>query len=206
MNEKSLTTKNIAEYCQVTQRTAVQWINEGKLKFFRTPGKHIRVYHKDFLEFLKKYNMPAPEEWAAPFNTNGKKKILIVDDDKGVVGSIQRFLKRENRYDLEVAYDGFEAGQKFITHKPDLVILDLRMPRVDGYKLCSAIRNNPENKNIKILVVSGLVEAKDKDMIMKLGADDYLVKPFDNKELKTKIVNLFGWSKRAEDVQKIVRQ
>ena len=58
MREKSLTTKDIAEYCQVTQRTAVQWINQGKLKSFRTPGKHIRVDRKDFLEFLEKYKIP----------------------------------------------------------------------------------------------------------------------------------------------------
>ena len=201
MQKTSLTTRQIAEYCQVTQRTAVQWINEGKLKFFRTLGQHIRVNRADFLEFLKMHQMPIPEELTASVETNGKKKILIVDDDKGMVDSIQRLLKRENKYDLEVAYDGFEAGQKFMTYKPDLVILDIRMPRVDGYKLCSAIRNNPENKNIKILVISGLMGAKDKDKIIKLGAADYLVKPFDNKELKTKIADLFGWDKRAKDAQ-----
>ena len=146
--------------------------------------------------------MPIPEELTASVETNGKKKILIVDDDKSMVDSIERLLKRENKYDLEVAYDGFEAGQKFITHKPDLVILDIRMPKVDGYKLCSAIRNNPENKSVKILVISGLLGAKDKDSVMKMGADDYLLKPFDNKELKTKIADLLGFSKRAADAQK----
>ena len=199
MQKTSLTTKQIAEYCQVTQRTAVQWINEGKLKFFRTPGKHIRVDRKDFVEFLKEYHMPVPEELAVFVETNGKKRILIVDDDKSMVDSIQRLLKRENKYDLEVAYDGFEAGQKFITHKPDLVILDIRMPRVDGYKLCSAMRNNPENKSVKILIISGLIEIKDKNKIIKLGADDYLEKPFEGKQLKEKIAVLFGWDKREED-------
>ena len=199
MQKTSLTTKQIAEYCQVTQRTAVQWINEGKLKFFRTLGKHIRVYRKDFVEFLKEYHMPVPEELAVFVETNGKKRILIVDDDKSMVDSIQRFLKRENKYDLEVAYDGFEAGQKFITHRPDLVILDIRMPRVDGYKLCSAMRNNPDNKNVKILIISGLIDAKDKNKIVKLGADDYLEKPFENKQLKAKIDDLLGQNKRAED-------
>lgn len=192
MKEKSLTTKDIAEYCQVTQRTAVQWINEGKLKFFRTPGKHIRVYRKDFIEFLKTYDMPVPEELAISVETSETKKILIVDDDRSMVDSIVRILKRENKYDFEVAYDGFEAGQKFITHKPDLVILDVRMPRVDGYKLCAAIRNNPENKNVKILIISGMVDEKDKSMIMKFGADDYLPKPFAGKELKAKIADLLG--------------
>ena len=83
-----------------------------------------------------------------------KKRILIVDDDKGMVDSIQRFLKREKRYDLGIAYDGFEAGQRFSEFKPDLVILDIRMPGLDGYKLCSHIRSNPENKNEVMRAIS----------------------------------------------------
>src|SRR3989338_10879677 len=157
MEGKSLTTKNIAEYCQVTQRTAVQWINEGKLKSFRTPGKHIRVNRADFIEFLKKYQMPIPEELVSSLNTNSKKKILIVDDDRSMVDSIRRFLQREMVYDLEIAYDGFEAGQKFSDFKPDLVILDIKMPGVDGYKLCSHVRDNPDNKSTKILLISGVI-------------------------------------------------
>jgi CheY-like chemotaxis protein len=54
---------------------------------------------------------------------------------------------------------GLKLVKKFITHKPDLIILDIRMPRVDGYKLCAAIRNSPENKNVKILIISGLNES-----------------------------------------------
>ena len=195
MQKTSLATKQIAEYCQVTQRTAVQWINEGKLKFFRTPGKHIRVDRKDFVEFLKEYHMPVPEELAASVNATGKKRILIVDDDKGMVDSIQRFLKREKRYDLGIAYDGFEAGQRFSEFKPDLVILDIRMPGLDGYKLCSHIRSNPENKNVKILFISGMIGQKELKQIKDSGANDYLAKPFDNQTLKIKIEKLLGANK-----------
>jgi excisionase family DNA binding protein len=194
MKEKSLTTKDIAGYCQVTQRTAVQWINEGKLKFFRTPGKHIRVSREDFVAFLKTYNMPVPRdlEPSAEADSRAKRRVLIVDDDREMVDAIARILRNEKMYDLEAAYDGFEAGQKFMTRKPDLVILDVRMPRVDGYKLCSAIRNSPENRDVKILIVSGLVGEKDRQMIKKLGADDYLAKPFSGQDLKTKIADLLG--------------
>ncbi|HBR15419.1 MAG TPA: response regulator [Candidatus Omnitrophica bacterium] len=192
MKEKSLISKNIAEYCQVTQRTAVQWINEGKLKSFRTPGKHIRVNRADFIEFLKKYQMPIPEELVSSLNTNSKKKILIVDDDRSMVDSIRRFLQRETVYDLEIAYDGFEAGQKFSDFKPDLVILDIKMPGLDGYKLCSHIRDNPENKNTKILLISGVINQNGLQQIKKSGANDYLAKPFNNKALKIKIEELLG--------------
>lgn len=190
MIKKSLTTKDIARHCQVTQRTVVQWISEGKLQCFRTPGKHIRVENNDFLNFLKEYHMPIPAGLNVDLNKSGKKKILIVDDDKSMVDSIQRVLQLENIYDAQVAYDGFEAGQKFITHKPNLVILDIRMPRVDGYKLCSAIRNSPENKDVKILIISGLMSEQDQVKLKALGADDYLQKPFGNNELKSRIAHL----------------
>lgn len=195
--EKSLTTKDVAEYCEVTQRTAVQWINEGKLKFFRTPGKHIRVYRGDFIDFLKQYDMPVPAEFESA--ANGKKKILIVDDDEGVVNSIERILVREGKFDLQVAYDGFEAGQKFTTQKPDLIILDLNMPGSNGYELCAKIRGASGNANVRILAISGVVNDKEIQRIKALGADDFLAKPFASEDLLARLAFLLGWNKRAQD-------
>ena len=109
MSEKIFTTHDIAQYCYVTGRTVVQWINEGKLKAFRTPGNHSRIKAEEFLDFLHRYQMPVPSDLMGN-NGTGRKRILIVDDDRGMVDTIQRFLKREKIYDLEVAFDGFEAG------------------------------------------------------------------------------------------------
>jgi two-component system, OmpR family, response regulator VicR len=186
MEGKVLTTYGIAKYCHVTPRTANQWINEGKLKAYRTPGKHSRVQVEDFLEFLKKYGIPVPKEFL-PLQHDGKKRILIVDDDKGVVDSIQRFLIREKVYQLEMAFDGFEAGQKFADFKPDLVILDIRMPGLDGYQLCSRIRANKDNNNVRILIISGTIDDKEVKRIIDAGGDDYLSKPFSTRLLKEKI-------------------
>ncbi len=199
MQGRSLTTKNIAECCQVTQRTAVQWINEGKLKAFRTLGKHIRIDREDFIEFLIKYQIPVPKELVAPLEGKGKKKILIVDDEEGMVDAIKRGLSKEKIFDLEVAYDGFEAGTKFSEYKPDLVILDLCMPGINGYELCTKIRNEIKNKDVKILAISGVANQKEIERIMSLGANDYLLKPFNNKELKIKIAGLFDWNRRVKD-------
>jgi len=187
MVKKIYTAKEIAQYCDVAPRTVSQWIREGKIKAYQTPGNHNRIKKEDFVCFLNQYHIPIPDD----LNENDtKKRILIVDDDEAMVNSIQRMLVREKIYDIEVAYDGFIAGQKFITHKPDLVILDLRMPKVDGYKLCSAIRGDAKNKSVKILIISGVVEIEGKEKIMKLGANDYVSKPFDNNDLKKKIEKL----------------
>jgi len=199
MNKTALTTYEIADHCQVTPRTVIQWINDGKLKAYRTPGNHSRVQKEDFLGFLKKYHMPLPVEVVS--NTN-EKRVLIVDDDKSMVDAIHRILKREKIYDLEIAYDGFEAGEKFTAFKPDLIILDIRMPGLDGYQLCSRIRGNQKNKDVKILLISGAVDQKDNGRILESGANDYLAKPFEMKELKDKLQKLFGWNRRTGDRDK----
>ena len=189
IKKKALTTYEIAEHCQVTPRTVIQWINEGKLKAYRTPGNHSRVQIEEFLDFLKHYNMPVPAELISQEHDN-KKRILIVDDDKGMVDAIYRVLKREKIYDLEIAYDGFEAGQKFSDFKPSLIILDIKMPGLDGYQLCSRIRSNLKNKDVRILLISGDIGPKEIRQINQSGADDYLEKPFKNHTLKEKIEDL----------------
>jgi len=198
LTKNTLTTHEVAEYCQVTPRTVVQWINEGKLNAYRTVGNHSRVVIKDFLDFLHQYKMPVPDKFMLP-RRSGKKRILIVDDDQGMMDSIRRFLVREKIYDLELASDGFEAGGKFADFKPDLVILDIKMPGLDGYKVCANIRKDPRNKSIKILFISGDIEDKDMREIRTAGADDYLAKPFKLNDLKTKLQNLFGFNRRVED-------
>lgn len=186
---KPLTTGQIAQYCHVTHRAVLQWVATGKLKAYRTPGKHSRVSVEDFLIFLNTYRMPVPAEFAT---TVVHKKILIVDDDRGIVSSIHRAFTLDNKYIIDVAYDGFEAGRKFVVFKPHLIILDIRMPGVDGYQVCANIRSDPNNRNVKILAISGVSEAQEFQKIMDLGADDYLSKPFNNKVLKDKVSRMLG--------------
>jgi two-component system response regulator VicR len=181
---KPLTTGEIAQYCHVTHRAVLKWVASGKLAAYRTPGMHSRVKVEDFVTFLIKYNMPVPEE-LKPAST--KFRILIVDDDRGMVHSLQRTLMLDNKFEIDVAFDGFEAGKKFSSFRPELIILDLRMPGIDGYQVCSIIRNDPQNKNIKILAISGTSEPQEIQKIKELGANDFLQKPFTNKVLKEKL-------------------
>lgn len=118
------------------------------------------------------------------------KKILIVDDDKAMANAMERALITENRYTVRVAYDGLDAGQQIVDNGPDLVILDIRMPGVDGYKLLTAIRNDPAHKKVKILIVSAVLDMRNVEHVREMGADDLLPKPFDNKELIAKVDRL----------------
>ena len=189
LNQRLLTTGQVAQYCHVTHRAVLKWIESGKLKAYRTPGNHSRVSVEDFIGFLQQYQMPIPEE-LQPAVT--QKKILIVDDDRGMVHSLERTLVLENKYIVDTAFDGFQAGRKFAAFKPDFIILDIRMPGLDGYQLCAYIRSEASNKHIKILVISAMNDPKGIQKILALGADDYLEKPFSNQVLQEKIKHMLG--------------
>lgn len=186
MGKQPLTTGQIAQHCHVTLRAVLKWISSGKLKAYRTPGNHSRVSVDDFLDFLNRYQMPIPPE----LKSSDLKKILVVDDDHGVVQAIQRVLFNEGKYRVEIALDGFSAGQKMTEFQPDLMILDIRMPGMDGYEVCRHVRRMHGDRTVKILAVSGLVEEAELQKILQLGANDYLTKPFGNEALLAKITAL----------------
>ncbi|OGX56560.1 MAG: hypothetical protein A2447_02940 [Omnitrophica WOR_2 bacterium RIFOXYC2_FULL_38_12] len=183
MKKKALTTSDIAEYCDVSPRTAVQWISEGKIKAYRTPGNHSRVKIEDFLTFLKNYNIPIPKEFISTDSQDNKKRILIVDDDKDMALTIERTLKLPRKYDIDLAFDGFDAGRKVIEFKPDLVILDIRMPGMDGYAVTKRIKDIPELLHTKIIAISAFFEEEGREKILSLGANVCLDKPFNKEDL-----------------------
>jgi len=191
MNKNTLTTYEIAHFCQVTPRTVIQWINEGKLKAYRTPGNHSRVSIEDFMNFLYRYNMPVPDH-LIHHAVRGKRRILIVDDDKSVVHIIRSLLAKEEIYELAHAYDGFDAGRKFIEFKPHLIILDLNMPVINGYQVCESIRQGANNQDVKILIASASHGEAGIQKALALGANDYLFKPFNGDEMMMKITGLLG--------------
>ena len=113
---------------------------------------------------------------------NGK-KILIVDDDSNIAELISLYLTKE-MYTTQIAGDGNEAVRVFRSFSPDLVILDLMLPGMDGYEVCREIRQIRETP---IIMLSAKGETFDKVLGLELGADDYMVKPFDSKELVARV-------------------
>jgi len=182
---RALTTGQMAEYCQVRPATVFNWIKGGKLKAYSTPGGHYRVRLEDFLDFLEKYEIPIDEDF---FASPGS-RILIVDDEPNVVEFIERALSGAGEdYLFERASDGYEAGLKVASFEPNLVILDLVMPRVDGFEVCRRIKTDLETLGTKVLVVTGYPEEVER--AKECGADDYLVKPLRVEELREKVSNL----------------
>jgi DNA-binding response OmpR family regulator len=112
--------------------------------------------------------------------------ILLVDDEDDLVWAVQRYLRREG-YDVATAYNGAEALALAWQHHPDLVILDIVMPDLDGLEVCQRLRNTPGLAAVPILFLTAKGAVEDRLKGLDSGADDYLTKPFDVRELLSRI-------------------
>jgi DNA-binding response OmpR family regulator len=119
------------------------------------------------------------------------KKILVADDEPNIVISLEYLLKREG-YAVLVARDGQEALDAIARERPDLVLLDVMMPRKTGFEVCQAVRANEDLQATKILMLTA--KGRDTDMAKgtALGADDYMTKPFSTRELVQKVAAMLG--------------
>lgn len=182
----SFTTGDVARYCGVNFRTVSRWVKRGELKAYELPGRgDKRIEVQDLLAFLQKNRFPLPEGLAVYV-----KRALIVDDDPLMTQAIQRVLKKIG-FSTQTARDGFEAGTLMGTFLPALMILDLRMPGLNGFQVLQNIRASERFHNIKVLVVSALPRDS-LDKALACGADDVLEKPFNNEDLLDKIILLTG--------------
>lgn len=121
------------------------------------------------------------------------KRILIVDDDPGIMVALQALLE-VNGYQTLVAFSGEEAMEVIDRHHPDLVLLDVLLPVVDGFEVCQRVRENPGFKDIRIVLVTALGSEAHVVKGLDLGADAYVVKPFSNASLVAKVKELLECS------------
>jgi excisionase family DNA binding protein len=182
---KHLTTGEVANYCGVNLKTVLRWIERGALKAYQLPGIRgdNRIELSNFLHFLKTNNLPIPQE----FRSN-KNRILIIDDEIEVTSAIQRLLRLRG-FETQIANDGFKAGAMLKDFNPDLITLDLHMPSLSGFDVINFIKNDPEFKNMKILVISALA-TDEIEKAKSYGADDALSKGCTKQELIQRIMNL----------------
>ena len=186
-NKEILTTGDIAAHCHVSYETVANWIRAGKLNSFATPGRHRRIKVEDFRIFLRQHDMPPYGEGAAVAT-----KLLIVDDEPDIVQLISSYFAKLSDYEVESASNGFEAGIHVERFKPDLLILDLHMPQVDGFNVCKMIKSNPATSHIGILVLTGYAEGENLKRALQCGADECMSKPFKLGDLKKRVEEFAG--------------
>lgn len=182
----------VANICGVVNQTAINWIKNGFLKAFVTPGGQYRIYSEDLFDFLKSRGMRIPEALAKNRPSSAaKRKVLIIDDDEAFNNMLQKsFSINLPNHEIRQAFDGFEAGSIITEWYPEIIILDIDLPGIDGHKLCQRIKSDPKLGNPLVLVVTGLDDPQEKDLILKEGADSFWAKPFDHKELAKSILDV----------------
>ena len=186
MDKKAFGTYEIAEICQVTPATVGNWIEKGLLPTFTTGGGHRRVWTDDLARFLSSHNIPIPDQIKIH-----PPSFLIVDDEEQIRKVIKKILQKQYPpAEIHEAGDGFEAGQKVSQLFPSLIILDLRLPGIDGFKVCKMIRSDPRLKAVKILAISGQNVEESKKNSLRAGADDFLGKPFEIDQLRERVARL----------------
>ncbi len=122
---------------------------------------------------------------------NNKKKILLVDDEQDMVYAVKMQLEASG-FKVLTAQDGQEGLDKARAEKPDLIILDLMLPMIDGYKVCRMLKFDEKYKNIPVIIYTARAQEADEKLGYEVGADAYMTKPFDPKKLLAKINELLN--------------
>ncbi len=179
-----LTIPQAAKYCGVTRMSMWRWVKAGKINAFTTFGGHHRIIKSDLEEVMGAQGMGSMHR-----QLDAPAKVLIVDDNELVVIGLEK-LFLENAFEVETAKDGFEAGFKTKEFSPDLIILDLMTPNIDGFEACLFIKSNDSTSHIKILILTGHVSSENREQIFEVGADDLIEKLADNAELVDRSLDL----------------
>jgi excisionase family DNA binding protein len=178
MPEKAVfTTFEAAKLCHVSPLSIINWVNAGRLPAFRTPGGHRRIRREDLGRFMRENGIPLPEELR---DGSGRKRVLVVDDEPAIRDIFAESLaRRATPYDVMTAADGFEAGRLVATFRPDVVLLDLRMPGLDGFQVCRTIKNDTESNATVVIAMTGYHTPETESRILDCGAVRCLSKPME---------------------------
>ncbi len=172
------TTGEAAKICKVSQQTIIRCFDNGQLKGFRVPGSRFRRIPREALyKFMKDNGIPTDAL------ESGKRKVLLVDDDPDLVEMMSKVLEDDGRFEVRVAANGFDAGMMVKEYRPDLIVLDVMLPDINGKEVCQRVRADNTLEDVRIICISGMIEDDKISELKAAGADDFMHKPFDVEEL-----------------------
>src|SRR5882672_6121366 len=188
MNERMktvFTTGEAAKICKVSQQTIIRCFDNGQLKGFRVPGSRFRRIPREALyKFMKDNGIPTDAL------ESGKRKVLLVDDDAELVELIHKVLEEDGRFEVRIASNGFDAGMMVKEYRPDLIVLDVMLPDINGKEVCQRVRSDSTMDDVRIICISGMIEADKVEDLKTSGANDFLQKPFEVEHLVDRICQL----------------
>jgi CheY-like chemotaxis protein len=197
-SKELLKISEVAAEAKVLPSTIRYYTDMGLLSVSgETPGGH-RLYEKETtlraiskIQFLSQQGLTMEQIKKELEAGAGKRKLLVIDDEPEVGHFVEELVKGHfPDFEIKTVKDGFSAGRLLSEYIPDLIILDLMLPGVDGFEVCKQIKSGKHLQSSKILAVTGYDSAENKAKIMACGADDYLAKPMDLHALEEKIITL----------------
>ncbi len=167
------TTGEVSRICKVSQQTVIRCFDSGKLKGFRVPGSRFRrIPRESLLNFMKEHAIPLDQL------ETGKKRVLVVDDDEAIVDMFIDLLGRDGRFEVKTARTGYDAGVLTESFRPDVMLLDFKLPDVNGNVVCRTVRADSKFEHMKIIIISGVADPDEVEELMSVGADEFIKKPF----------------------------
>ena len=184
------TTGEAAKICKVSQQTIIRCFDNGTLKGFRVPGSRFRrIPWRELYDFMRDNGIPTDAL------ESGKRKVLIVDDDQDLVELLSDTFQRDGRFEIKTANNGFDAGMLVKEFRPDLVVLDIMLPDINGKEVCQRIRGDSTMDKVKVICISGMVEQDKVNDLKAAGADDFMQKPFQVERLLDRCCELLDMEK-----------
>jgi len=179
------TTGEAAKICKVSQQTIIRCFDSGQLKGFRVPGSRFRrIPRNELYSFMRDNGIPTDAL------ESGKRKLLIVDDDQELVELIVDVLQKDGRFETRTVNNGFDAGMMVKEYHPDLIVLDVMLPDINGKEVCQRVRTDRTMDDVRIICISGMVEHDRIEELRASGANDFLQKPFETDLLLDRICQL----------------
>lgn len=183
--KRVFTTGEVAQICKVSQQTVIRCFDSGRLQGFRVPGSRFRRIPRDSLvAFMKSNQIPMDQL------ETGKKRVLVVDDDEAIVEMFSELLERDGRFEVATAATGYDAGILTEQVRPDIILLDFKLPDINGTAVCRTIRSNPAFRHMQIIIISGVADPDEVAELKAAGADEFIRKPFDINLVINRIADL----------------
>jgi len=167
-----LTSHEAGALLQMDPSSIVKWVNDGLLPAFRTPGKHRRIKASDLLAFLRTHGMYIPAELA-----EGAVQVLVVDDDEHFLKALGRAMKNYKDFEFSACTSGIEALVHVGARKPDVLVIDVHMPEVDGLDVLRVLKANPSTRDVQVVMMTGKPSADLEKRAIALGAKALVEKP-----------------------------
>jgi len=175
-DEKALALSAVASRFHVNRKTILRWIKSGKLRGFRTLGGHYRVWSKDLDAFLTKSGV---NESLAPAPTESENLVFIIDDDPGYHDPLRMIIEQSfEQADVHAYSNGYEALIDIGRYRPQIILLDIRMPHIDGFEVMKAIQAMDTGYHPRVLIISGYIDAQTERALGATMASGRLSKPF----------------------------